>query len=80
MQGASAELGPIVNGDRGRQATGANELFEERDDRGPADGSVDMVSQALPGEVIDQRETAKAPAAGGLVANEVHAPALVGRR
>jgi hypothetical protein len=53
-------------------------LIEDGDDGGAADGSIDVKSQALTGEVINQSQTTEAGAVCELVVDEIHAPALVG--
>jgi len=80
MKGFSGELGPIVHGDGGRQAAREGKFLKDLDDSGPADGGIDMDSQALAGKVIDDVQAAEATAGRELVMNEVHAPALVGTR
>jgi len=78
MKGAAGKFGTVVGGDRGGQAAGGCQLLEDGDDGAAADGSIDMKSQALTSEVIDQSQRAEAAAVGELVMDEVHAPALVG--
>ncbi len=80
VESATGELGAVIGGDGGGQAAGTGELFEDRDDGSTANGGIDVQGHALAGGVIDERETAEAAAAGELVVNEVHAPALIGRR
>lgn len=77
MEGATGELGTVVGGDGVGQAAGSGELIEDGHDGGPADGGIDVESQALAGEVIDESQAAEAATIGELVVNEVHAPALV---
>lgn len=78
MKGLSGELGSIVHGDGGRQATGEGKFLKDLDDSGPADGGVNMDSQALAGKVVDDVQAAEATSGGELIVNEVHAPTLVG--
>ncbi len=78
MKGTTGKLWTVVGGDRGGQAAGGSKLIEDGDDGGAADGSIDMQSQALASEVIDQSQSAEAATVGELVVDEIHAPALVG--
>ena len=78
VQGFSGELGAVIHGDGSGQAARAGKLLEDMDDGRPADKGIDMDGQALAGEVVDSVQAAEAAAAGELVVDEVHAPALVG--
>ena len=52
--------------------------MENGNDRGSADGGVDLDSQALASEVIDERQTPEAATGGQLVVDKVHRPAFIG--
>ncbi len=80
VEGAAGELGTFVGSNGGGQAARTGELIENGDDGRTADGGIDMKRQALTGEVIDEGQATEATAAGELVMDEIHAPALVGSR
>jgi hypothetical protein len=75
--GLAGELRAIVGGDDFWKAASEGEFFQDINDSNAADGSIDMESQALAGEVIHQGQATKATASGKLVMNEVHGPAFI---
>jgi hypothetical protein len=78
VEGFAGKLGAIVHGDGLGKPTRESQALENGNDRGPADGGVDMDGQALAGEVIDERQAAKAATGGQLVVDEVQRPAFIG--
>ena len=78
MQRLAGELGAVVGSDGVGKAVGLGERIEHGSHRRTADGGIHVQGQALTGEVVHERQAAKAASAGKLVVNEVHAPALVG--
>ena len=78
MQRFAGELGAVVGSDGVGKAVGLGERIEHGSHRRTADGGIHVQGQALTGEVVHERQAAKAASAGKLVVNEIHAPALVG--
>jgi len=78
VEGFAGELRAIVHGDGLGKTTRESQALENGNDRGPADGGVDMDGQALAGEVIDERQAAEAATGGHLVVDKVHRPAFIG--
>ena len=66
VEGFAGKLGAIVHGDGLGKPTRESQALENGNDRGPADGGVDMDGQALAGEVIDERQAATAPSVSSL--------------
>ena len=78
VEGFAGELRAIVHGDGLGKTTRESQALENGNDRGPADGGVDMDGQALAREVIDERQAAEAATGGQLVVDKVHRPAFIG--
>lgn len=64
VESSAGKLGTIIRGDDLRQAAGSRELIEDGDDRGTADGAIEVKRQALAGVVIDEGEAAEATPTG----------------
>ena len=64
VEGFASELRAIVDGNDLGKPPRERQALEHGNDRGPADGSVDIDGQALASKVIDERQTTEAATGG----------------
>src|SRR3954471_18521388 len=74
----AGQLRAVIRDDHGRSAAGYDEGIELVHDPQTRQRGIGNQSQALPGEVVDDRQDAEATAVGQRIGQEVQAPALIG--
>src|SRR3954454_12035771 len=78
VQGLGDELWTVVDGDPFRPSNGPFEPLQDGHDPLPSQGDPDLDGWAHPTHGIDYRQDPEAPPVGQAVAQEIHAPPLLG--